>query len=86
MEIAIDSCVQGHHVSKTFWSPTLGEKLLCERESGNPTDPYAVAVLNDTTLSPSDMYRERSQPLATSSSSLDSKGTLAGQAGGSLLK
>ena len=28
--------------------PTLGEELLCERESGNLTDPYAVAVLNDT--------------------------------------
>ena len=48
MEFAIDSCVRGHHVSKTFWSPTLGEELLCEHESGNPTDPYAVAVLNNT--------------------------------------
>ena len=47
MELAIDSCVWGHHVSKTFWSPTLGEELLCERESGNLADPYAVAVLKD---------------------------------------
>ena len=48
MEFAIDSCVRGHHVSKTFWSAMLGEELLCERESGNPTDPFAVAVLNGT--------------------------------------
>ena len=48
MEFAIDSCVRGHHVSKMFWLPMLGEELLCERGSGNLTDPYAVAVLNNT--------------------------------------
>ena len=47
MELAIDSCIRGHHVSKTFWSPTLGEELSCERENGNLADPYGVAVLKD---------------------------------------
>ena len=46
-ELVIDSCVRGHHVSKGFWSSNLGEELQCERESGNPTDPYAVAVKKD---------------------------------------
>ena len=41
----VDSCVRGHHVSKHFWTPTIGETLVCKREPENPTDAYAVAVL-----------------------------------------
>lgn len=40
----VDSCIRGHHVYKSIWNPTIGEKLVCERERGNPQDPYAVAV------------------------------------------
>ena len=49
-EWAVDSCVRGHHVSKVFWSPTLGEELSCERESGNPVDSYAVAIVKDAAV------------------------------------
>ena len=44
MEFIIDSCVRGHHISKEFWTPELGEELSCQREEGNPNDVYAVAV------------------------------------------
>ena len=39
------SCIRGHHISKDFWTPTIGETLCCEKESGNAADPYAVAVV-----------------------------------------
>ena len=39
------SCIRGHHISKAFWTPTVGETLRCEMENDNATDPYAVAVL-----------------------------------------
>ena len=44
MELTIDSCVRGHHVSKEYWIPALGKELACQREEGNPYDVYAVAV------------------------------------------
>ena len=44
----MDSCVRGHHISKTFWSPTIGEELLCQSEEGNSKDPYAVALVEKT--------------------------------------
>ena len=47
MELTIDSCVRGHHVSKDYWTPALGKELTCQREEGNPYDVYAVAVKTD---------------------------------------
>ena len=43
-ESAFDSCVRGHHVSKEFWTPNVGEGLSCQRKEGHPIDLYAVAV------------------------------------------
>ncbi len=43
-EYSFDSCIRGHHVSKEFWTPSLNERLLCEKEEGNTSDVYAVAV------------------------------------------
>jgi len=40
----VDSCVRGFHVYKDIWTPDTGEVLSCEREDGNPMDPYAVAI------------------------------------------
>lgn len=34
----IDSCVQGHHISKDFWMPRIGEELSCQHEENNPSD------------------------------------------------
>ena len=44
----MDSCVRGHHISKTFWSPTIGEELLYQSEEVNSKDPYAVALVEKT--------------------------------------
>jgi len=40
-EFETDSFVHGYHVS---WTLVIGEQLICEREEGNPSDRYAVAV------------------------------------------
>ena len=39
-----NSCVRGFHVYDDIWTPFVGETLACEQESGNPNDPYAVAI------------------------------------------
>ena len=38
------SCVRGFHVYGDIWTPSVGEILICERESENPSDLYAVAI------------------------------------------
>ena len=44
----MESCVRGHHVSKSFWSPTLAEELRGKREESNPHDQYAISLLDKT--------------------------------------
>ena len=39
-----NSCVRGFHMYSDIWTPLMGETLACEQESGNPNDPYAVAI------------------------------------------
>jgi len=41
-----NSCVRGYHVYQDIWTPVIGEQLVCEREEDNPTDRYAVVVLD----------------------------------------
>ena len=48
-EIEIDSWVVGHHVFQHVWTPTIGEVLLCQRET-NAYDQYAVGVYRHGTL------------------------------------
>ena len=43
-QLVFDSCIRGHHVLKDFWMPVINEELVCAQESGNPHDPYAVAI------------------------------------------
>ena len=38
-------CQTSHHVYKSVWTPFIGEELICHQESGNRSDPFAVAVL-----------------------------------------
>ena len=45
----MESCVRGYHIYKAIWSASLGEELQCQRETGNSSDLYAVAVLKDST-------------------------------------
>ena len=46
-EFEYESCIRGYHIYKDIWSSTVGEHLICERETLNSTDRYAVAVLKD---------------------------------------
>ena len=39
-----NSCVKGFHVYGDIWTLFVEETLLCEQESGNPNDAYAVAI------------------------------------------
>ena len=41
---SLDSCVRGHHVYKTVWTPQVGETLFSQPEFGNVHDPHAVAI------------------------------------------
>ena len=49
-ELAVDSCIQGHHIFKNIWTPAMGKQLPCRREIGNNKDWYAVAILRDCTM------------------------------------
>ena len=42
---SVESCVRGYHVDKDIWFASVGEELPCQRENGNPVDPFAVAVV-----------------------------------------
>ena len=41
------SCVRGYHVYRAIWDAVIGEDLVCERETTNEHDRYAVAVVKD---------------------------------------
>ena len=41
------SSVRGYHVYRTIWDAASGEDLVCERESSNEHDRYAVAIKKD---------------------------------------
>ena len=45
MELSLPSCVWGYHIYKWTWTPTIGEVLTCECETGNTEDRYAMTVL-----------------------------------------
>ena len=40
----VDVCVRGQHIYKDIWYAVVGEVLVCERESNNFQDRYAIAV------------------------------------------
>ncbi len=48
--LELPSCVRGHHIYKTIWSPFLGERLECIPETTNRKDPYAVSVEHNRTI------------------------------------
>ena len=45
-----ESCIRGYHIYRERWDAVVGEKLECQRERGNTTDMYAVAVIKDSTI------------------------------------
>ena len=44
----IESSMRGHHISKDFWTPVIGESFQCELEVGNRFDRYAVMMKKDS--------------------------------------
>ena len=42
---SLEAMVRGYHVYRSVWEAAIGEELMCVREVGNRTDPYAVAVV-----------------------------------------
>jgi len=44
----MESVVQGYHIYKEIWSASIGMSLGCERETFNPSDPYAVAMTHNS--------------------------------------
>ena len=45
----MESCIRGYQAYKHLWDTSIGEDILCERESCNDADQYAVAALEDDT-------------------------------------
>ena len=41
----VEAVVQGYHVYKEIWTPSIGEELIFAREPAKPRDPFAVAVV-----------------------------------------
>ena len=37
--------LRGYHIYKEIWNSAVGEHLICEKETLNPTDRYTVAVM-----------------------------------------
>ena len=48
-----ESCVRGYHIYRDLWDAV--EELECQREHGNATDMYAVAVIKDSTIAWADI-------------------------------
>ena len=46
-EFSFDSVIQGHHIYKNVWTPSVGEVLLLVKEEANEHDHFAVSVMKD---------------------------------------
>ena len=49
---AVEAMVRGYHVYHTIRDSTVGEELLCQRETSNPRDPFVVAVIKSSVTIP----------------------------------
>ena len=43
----LESVLRGHHVSKMFWTPVVGEILQVARQEENMHDKFAVALSSE---------------------------------------
>ena len=46
-ELTVRTAVQGYHIYKDSWAPTVGEESVCYQERANEDDRHAVAVYGD---------------------------------------
>ena len=49
-ELTVWTAVQGYHIYKDSWAPTVGEEFVCYQERANEHDRHAVAVYEDEGL------------------------------------
>ena len=42
MEASVDSSMRGFHVYQDVWTPVMGKILVCQRETSNTEDRYAM--------------------------------------------
>ena len=42
-----DNCIRRYHIYQNIWTAEVDEHFVCERESLNSSDRYAMAVLKD---------------------------------------
>ena len=42
--------VRDYHVYRDVWEAAVGQTLPCQREAGNPHDPYAISVTEGGTI------------------------------------
>ena len=47
IDFSFDSVIQGHHIYKKVWMPSVGEVLLLVKEEGNEHNCFAVSVMKD---------------------------------------
>ena len=47
---SVEFCVRGYHVFKHISIANVGVEQPCQRENGNPADPFAVAVESGVTV------------------------------------
>ena len=50
MSFSFESFITGNHIYKDIWRPTLGERLMCEREPENAYDQYSISVIKNDTI------------------------------------
>ena len=50
MLFTVSAMIRGYHVYKEVWNAEVNEELLCEREVGNCSDTFAVAVKKGTVM------------------------------------
>ena len=49
-KFTFNSAVQGYHVYKVVWKPTIGKKLQTDQELGNEADKFAVKVVKNNEI------------------------------------
>ena len=61
MEFCLQSYVRGYHEYGEHWIAFLEEQLTCQREVGNVTDRYAVAIKKDSSKTVGHMLKKISR-------------------------
>ena len=50
MLFSVSSMVQGYHIYKDSWDPSIGEELPCQRKAENYTNLFAIVIMKDDNI------------------------------------